>query len=472
MNRGGRRGGRGRGRGRGGGGPFRRRDADDEELDPAVEVDPRVVGVVDASTASRHIYLLRIPEPLHAQLSALASQAAAEGGAARGKAEAGAGAGAGAGAATATGGAAGGAAAGSAAAAGGGRMAVGRLHLPLDVAAAAAASHGEGYTGYTGVVREERYSATLALDVKPTVGAGGGAASRGGGGSGGPAGGAAAAGGAPSAGAAGAAGKASAPPGQPPPSSPPGDLMAVSATDAAVSAASSALDMYDLSLHSNAHGASMVLTPPSPFHPTGDCAVAGTVRITAVVKPAQGSRHETLARARVAAAAARSRTALTMDEGVRRAADVVALRPVSLGETAAARDERKRRAEVNRRTVGDEPTGAWKARARAGTFAAFERQEYWSMAELADELDLPLVRVKAAVSGLVDYVKRGTNVAKYQLKDQYLTEAQRKVRQAETAARRVEAAEASRARQAAREAARAAAAAEEAADRPSKHRRL
>lgn len=349
-------------------------------------------------------------------------------------------------------------------------MPVGRLHLPLDVAAAAAASHGDGYTGYTGVVREERYSATLALDVKPAVASGGGRPP-GGAGPAGPAGAAAAAaGGAPSG--AAAAGKAAAAAGQPPPAPPPDDLVAVSATDAAVTAASTALDVYDLSLHANAHGASMVLTPPSPLHPTGDCAVAGTVRITAVVKPAQGSRHETLARARVAAAAARSRTALTMDEGVRRAADVVALRPVSLGETAAAREDRKRRAEVNRRTVGDEPTGAWKARARTGTFAAFERQEYWSMAELADELDLPLVRVKAAVSGLVDYVKRGTNVAKYQLKDQYLTEAQRKVRQAETAARRAEAAEASRARQAAREAARAAAAAEEAADRPPKHRRL
>ncbi|GAB0491310.1 hypothetical protein MMPV_002562 [Pyropia vietnamensis] len=463
MNRGGRRGGRGRGRGRGSGGPFRRRDADDEELDPHVEVDPRVVGVVDTANAGRDIYLLRIPEPLHTQLSALAAQAASEGGAAKGKPDAGA-ASAGVPATTA-----GGAAAGSATAAGIRRMPVGRLHLPLDVAAAAAASRGEGYTGYTGVVREERYSATLALDVKPTVGTGGGTTGRGGG-SVGPAGGVAGAGAASSA-AAGAAGKVSVPAGQPPPASPPGDLAAVSATDAAVTAASSALDMYDLSLHSNAHGASMVLTSPSPFHPTGDCAVAGTVRITAVVKPAQGSRHEMLARARVAAAAARSRTALTMDEGVRRAADVVALRPVSLGETAAAREERKRRAEVNRRTVGDEPSGAWKARARSGTFAAFERQEYWSMAELADELDLPLVRVKAAVSGLVEYVKRGSNVAKYQLKDQYLTEAQRKVRQAETAARRAEAAEASRARQAAREAARAAAA-EEAADRPSKHRRL
>lgn len=463
MNRGSRRGGRGRGRGRGSGGPFRRRDADDEELDPNVEVDPRVVGVVDTANAGREIYLLRIPEPLHAQLSALAAQAASEGGAAKGKAGAGA-ASAGVPATTA-----GGAAAGNATAAGIGRMPVGRLHLPLDVAAAAAASHGEGYTGYTGVVREERYSATLALDVKPTVGTEGGTAGRGSG-SAGPAGGAAAAGAAPS-GAAGAAGKGSVPTEQPPPVSPPDDLTAVSATDAAVTAASSALDIYDLSLHSNAHGASMVLTPPSPFHPTGDCTVAGTVRITAVVKPAQGSRHETLARARVAAAAARSRTALTMDEGVRRAVDALALRPVSLVESAAARGERKRRAEVNRRTVADDPSGAWKARARSGTFAAFERQEYWSMAELADELDLPLVRVKAAVSGLVDYVKRGSNVAKYQLKDQYLTEAQRKVRQAETAARRAEAAEASRARQAAREAARAGAA-EEAADRPSKHRRL
>lgn len=108
--------------------------------------------------------------------------------------------------------------------------------------------------------------------------------------------------------------------------------------------------------------------------------------------------------------------------------DQVALRPNSVNESVREREERKRAKEESRRHL-DIKDDVWKEHIQTDIFKAYEIQAYYSADELAETLNEPVNRLRPFISELCQYNKAGPFSQKYELKDEFKTVSQRKLKE-------------------------------------------
>lgn len=150
----------------------------------------------------------------------------------------------------------------------------------------------------------------------------------------------------------------------------------------------------------------------------------GTVVHQCMAKPKMTSGYRSVNKIRTRIANTATRELLRMDDRARKAAEREALKPMSMMETAKQREDRKKQKEDSRRHL-DVPDEQWREIARVAVFKAFEIQAHYSADELAKDLQEPVARIRPIIGEVCSYNKAGPFSGKYELKDEFKTEAQR-----------------------------------------------
>lgn len=163
----------------------------------------------------------------------------------------------------------------------------------------------------------------------------------------------------------------------------------------------------------------------TPAGETDDSRVEGTVSFQCQARPAMNEAFRKMNNHRSYALNKSKSKMMTLTESDRKAADLKALRPLSLIETTKEREERKRQKEQSRRHL-DVPDEEWVENTKTHIFHAFEIQAYYTADDLAKTLGETTSRLRPLISDLCLYNKSAPFTGKYELKDEYKTVEQRR----------------------------------------------
>lgn len=185
---------------------------------------------------------------------------------------------------------------------------------------------------------------------------------------------------------------------------------------------------YELSLQ-NAAPSTIVFSSNS----TGDkdgVAVEGRVAYKCQARPKLDSLYQGITMARSTVANKSTRGVKRLDERERKRVERASLRPTDHGESSKQREERKRAKEIARSHL-DVPDDTWREAVRVGVFKAFEDRAYYTADELARAIDERTTRIRPIIAEVCAYNKSGPFSGKYELKDEFKTESQRRQKAAE-----------------------------------------
>ena len=158
--------------------------------------------------------------------------------------------------------------------------------------------------------------------------------------------------------------------------------------------------------------------------------IEGNVSVLCQARPKMDATYRAITRRRSKLANQPKHGILRMEDSERNAADRIALRPISMAETAKQREEKKKAKEDSRRHL-DVPDEKWRESARASVFQAFEIKSHYSADELAQAIGEKTSRIRPIIGEVCSYNKSGPFSGKYELKDEFKTVSQRQQKERE-----------------------------------------
>lgn len=175
------------------------------------------------------------------------------------------------------------------------------------------------------------------------------------------------------------------------------------------------------------------------WKPEGDdpnMRVDGRVEYQCDARPPFDQAYRDINRRRVENATQKFRETVHMDEGERIEAQNKSIRLTALVETTSQKEGRQKQ-KLKKREHMDHEGAEWREGVKKLVFRMFESKLHYTADELAQLVDEPVPRLRTILNEICMYNKSGPFSGKYEVRDEYKTQAQRDLKEQETEEKRL-----------------------------------
>lgn len=164
--------------------------------------------------------------------------------------------------------------------------------------------------------------------------------------------------------------------------------------------------------------------------------VDGRVEYQCDARPPFDAAYRNINRRRVEDAAQKFRETVHMDEGERIDAQNKSVRLTALVETTSQKEGRQKQ-KLKKREHMDHDGPEWREGVKKLVFRMFESKLHYTADELANLVDEPVPRLRTVLNEICMYNKSGPFSGKYEVRDEYKTQAQRDLKEQEKEEKRL-----------------------------------